>query len=211
MKFFAILLMICLVTGCGTTCPDISFDPQTLPTASVGTTYNQTLFISAGTAPIEWKIISGQLPPGLSLTNGKISGTPNSPGTYDFTIQVTDATTCVSQQAYSIKSSLDGNWKATSTTGLGISCYTVFADKVTVVDDGCLGNFLGVSSSQAAAISGKSVIWVMVVTFPDLSTAGLTLNLTLQADGSMQGTLSLNFGGTPSIQGITMVRVLELP
>ncbi|MGD0255966.1 MAG: putative Ig domain-containing protein [Acidimicrobiales bacterium] len=42
----------------------------------------------------------GSLPPGLSLSsNGAITGTPSSTGSYDFTVQVTDSTTPIPQSA----------------------------------------------------------------------------------------------------------------
>ncbi len=53
--------------------------------------YNQTLAASGGQPPYSWTNISGALPPGLALaTNGMISGTPTTDGTFNFTVKVTD-------------------------------------------------------------------------------------------------------------------------
>jgi sugar lactone lactonase YvrE len=62
-----------------------------LPIGTDGVAYNQTLAASGGQPPYSWTNISGALPPGLALaTNGVISGTPMTNGTFDFTVKVTD-------------------------------------------------------------------------------------------------------------------------
>ncbi len=64
-----------------------------LPSAMVAGAYSQTLQESGGTAPFVWSISANSLPGGLSLnpSTGEISGTPSTIGTYNFTVQVTDA------------------------------------------------------------------------------------------------------------------------
>jgi hypothetical protein len=65
-----------------------------LPTAYVGAPYADGLTASGGKPPYTWAVVSGTLPPGLSLSaSGVLSGTPaaGSLGTYPFTVQVTDA------------------------------------------------------------------------------------------------------------------------
>ncbi len=63
-----------------------------LPTATVGQTYSTQLLTSGGQTPINFSLISGLLPPGLSLSStGLISGTPTSSGNHSFTIQASDS------------------------------------------------------------------------------------------------------------------------
>jgi hypothetical protein len=64
-----------------------------LPDASVGVAYSETLAASAGAPPYTWAISSGSLPPGLALdpVTGEISGLPLGPGSSTFTVSVTDA------------------------------------------------------------------------------------------------------------------------
>ena len=52
----------------------------------------QQLQVSGGAAPYAWSLADGSLPPGLVLgaNDGTISGTPTAPGTYQFTVRVTD-------------------------------------------------------------------------------------------------------------------------
>src|SRR5207247_1515953 len=65
--------------------------------------YIAQLTASGGTSPYAWTIISGSLPPGLSLSaTGAIAGTPLLPGTYSFTVQVTDQLTAAATAALSI-------------------------------------------------------------------------------------------------------------
>jgi hypothetical protein len=64
-----------------------------LPDGSQVFAYSATLQATGGTPPYGWSIISGSLPPGLTLNSstGVISGTPTGAGTYNFTVQVTDS------------------------------------------------------------------------------------------------------------------------
>jgi hypothetical protein len=65
-----------------------------LPDATVGASYSQTLSASGGVLPYTWAITTGSLPAGLSLSSsGAITGTPSSPGSSTFTVEVTDSTT----------------------------------------------------------------------------------------------------------------------
>jgi len=61
-----------------------------LNSGTVGSSYIANLFADGGTRPYRWSIVAGQLPSGLSLSNGTISGTPTTAGTYTFTVRVTD-------------------------------------------------------------------------------------------------------------------------
>jgi hypothetical protein len=57
-----------------------------------GAPYSTNLTASGGTTPYTWSIISGSLPPGLTLNtnSGAITGTPTSTGIFSFTVQVSD-------------------------------------------------------------------------------------------------------------------------
>jgi len=58
-----------------------------LPTAAVNSPYSIQIGASTS-APLTWSVISGNLPPGLTLSaTGLLSGTPTSLGTFDFTVQ----------------------------------------------------------------------------------------------------------------------------
>jgi uncharacterized protein YhjY with autotransporter beta-barrel domain len=81
----------------------LAIDPPTLPAATVGTAYNRTLTASGGTAPYSFALLSGSLPPGLSLGGGGgITGTPTVAGAYTFTVQATDATPNTGTRTYTL-------------------------------------------------------------------------------------------------------------
>jgi hypothetical protein len=75
--------------------------PSQLAAAVSGQTYSQTLSASGGVLPYRWSVGAG-LPAGLVLTSstGVISGTPSSAGTFNFTVQVTDANQSSSTRAF---------------------------------------------------------------------------------------------------------------
>ena len=64
-----------------------------LPPSMAGKNYHFVLAGSGGVPPLSWSISSGALPLGLTLepSTGLISGTPSGSGTFDFTVQLTDA------------------------------------------------------------------------------------------------------------------------
>ncbi|ASK98531.1 autotransporter outer membrane beta-barrel domain-containing protein [Xanthomonas citri pv. vignicola] len=83
--------------------PTIAVAPSTVPTATRGTAYSQTLSASGGTAAYTYAITSGALPAGITLaSNGTLSGTATVEGTFNFTVQATDANSFTGTQAYSL-------------------------------------------------------------------------------------------------------------
>ena len=71
----------------------IKISPSTLGVITRGIAVNIQLIATKGTAPYTWNIVSGALPPGLSLTaDGKITGVPTTvqAGGYTFAISASD-------------------------------------------------------------------------------------------------------------------------
>lgn len=72
--------------------------------AFVNQAYTKQLSASgAGSSPLIWSIVSGSLPPGLSInqSTGQISGTPTQTGDWTFKVKVTDGTR-QDQQTYTL-------------------------------------------------------------------------------------------------------------
>ena len=117
--------------------PAPAITTTSLPSGTAGTAYSQTLAASGGTTPYTWSLQSGSLPPGLSLdtTSGAITGTPTTPGTYNFTAQVTDANNTTATHALSIQvnpaatgttctTTITGTHATQLTVTSGITCLT---------------------------------------------------------------------------------------
>jgi hypothetical protein len=72
--------------------PFVSISPATLPNGVNGAAYSQTVTGSGKKAPYTFKIATGNLPAGLSLSGGGLlSGTPTASGTYLFSIEAVDS------------------------------------------------------------------------------------------------------------------------
>ena len=69
--------------------PTLSITTTSLPPVTSGSTYLQQLVGSGGTRPYTWSF-SGNLPPGITLANGVLSGTATGAGDYDFIAQLKD-------------------------------------------------------------------------------------------------------------------------
>lgn len=75
----------------------ISVRPASLPRATVGAAYSEKIAAQASNGDPTFSVISGSLPPGLTLTPDSVyhsaadlAGTPTTAGTYTFTVGVTD-------------------------------------------------------------------------------------------------------------------------
>ncbi len=83
--------------------PVVNFTTVTLPSGTINQAYNQTLAVIGGTAPYTFRIDSGTLPTGLTLsTGGVISGTPTVGGNYSFVVRATDTQGETSTSSYLI-------------------------------------------------------------------------------------------------------------
>lgn len=101
--------------------PALRVSTENLPVASSGVSYTTALQATNGTAPYTWSIVSGTLPPGLSLvgSTGVISGVPTTDQQKTFTVRVTDSGSATSEQSLTIGSTLNapGALLATAMTG----------------------------------------------------------------------------------------------
>jgi hypothetical protein len=70
--------------------PALSLTPQTLSPGTVGTPYAVGFQPTGGygEGTYSYSVTTGTLPPGITMVNGILSGTPTSAGTFTFTVQV---------------------------------------------------------------------------------------------------------------------------
>ena len=67
------------------------FSPARRAASEVSVPFTAILSATGGLGAYTWSLSAGALPPGLSLLDGTIDGTPTVPGVYRFTTTVTDA------------------------------------------------------------------------------------------------------------------------
>jgi hypothetical protein len=72
--------------------PPLSLVTSSLPTAMAGFSYSVSLAANGGQPPYTWSFGQSSFPQGFSLSsNGALSGTPSTAGTYTFNVIVSDA------------------------------------------------------------------------------------------------------------------------
>jgi hypothetical protein len=73
--------------------PPLAVTSGALANGEADLAYSATLTAAGGAASRNWSVTAGQLPPGLTLSSdGRLSGTPTTAGTYTFTATVSDGT-----------------------------------------------------------------------------------------------------------------------
>ncbi|MGO9540968.1 MAG: choice-of-anchor tandem repeat GloVer-containing protein [Terriglobales bacterium] len=132
--------------------------------AQVGVAYSSALIAAGGIAPYTFSILSGSLPPGLTLntSTGAITGTPATAGTYNFTSEVVDSQGNTATSSCSI---------VVASTTLTLSCPAGTAQ-------------VGVAYSSALVGSGGVAPYTFSITSGSLP-SGLTLNT---STGAITGT-----------------------
>ena len=198
----------------------VTITTTSLPSGTVGTAYSATLSSSGGTSPYTWSLSSGNLPAGLTLNNGVISGTPTSAATSTFTIQATDSASNTAIETYSVTISTDGSSYSTlSISTSSLSNGTVGTSYVkTLAATGGSGSYIwtltdgslpdGVSLSSAGTISGtptSSATYSFTVMATDSNSLNTSKTLSLYiasaattTSSTTSSTSSSSSSGTPT-------------
>lgn len=75
-----------------------------LPQPPLNVNYSELLRVSGGTSPYTWALVSGILPPGLTLDpTGRLTGTATESGRFTFTLRVTDGTGSTAERAFTLE------------------------------------------------------------------------------------------------------------
>jgi len=81
----------------------VTITTTTLPNSTSGTPFSTPLANTGGVGPYTWTLLAGSLPPGLSMgTNGVISGTTTSLGSFPLSVRVTDSAGKVSVRSLTL-------------------------------------------------------------------------------------------------------------
>ena len=143
-------------------------DGSTAPlNALLGRAYSFTFIGSGGTPPFAWSIVAGSLPTGLVLApfTGIVSGTPTALGTYQYNLQLQDATGISVVKTF--------------TTSVVASLPTPLSIQTTTLPDGVVGT--PYSQSEAASGGITPYTW-------SCSAGALPDGLSLSSAGIITGT-----------------------
>lgn len=154
-----------------TSCPVITVNPASLPDATVGVAYNQTLSATGGTAAYTFAVTSGALPAGFTLTGDTISGTPTTAATANFTITATDSLGCTGSRALTITSACPA---------------------ITVSPTSLPNGIVGTAYNQTITAGGGTAAYTFAVTSGTLP-AGLSLASGGELTGTPTSTTSQTF------------------
>ncbi len=148
--------------------PTITVDPATLPSGTAAAAYSTTITASGGTAPYSFAVTAGALPAGLNMaSNGILSGTPTTSGTFNFTITATDASTG------------SGPYSGSRAYSLTIAPPAALAITPVTLPNGTVA----VAYSQAITASGGTAPYTYALT-----AGALPAGLSLTAGGVLTGT-----------------------
>jgi hypothetical protein len=75
----------------------LEFPGAPMPYIEVGQQTNYTFYVSGGNPPFKWSIQSGQLPEGLTLSDGKLSGITTKEGIYPVEVKIESGDHAASQ------------------------------------------------------------------------------------------------------------------
>lgn len=84
------LYSITIAPASVTTPNPLTLTDTALPAGITGAIYSAALAVTGGTGPYTWAVVDGQLPRGLTLIPGAITGTPSIAGIFRILVSVTD-------------------------------------------------------------------------------------------------------------------------
>ena len=165
----------------------------TLPNGSMGMTYSQIL-AATGDTPIAWTIDSGNLPDGLTLSNGGvISGIPKATGTFNFTIRAMNSTGSDTKTLrILISSTAPVNQTITAAAGSGGSISPVGA--VSVLEGG----------SQTFTITANDGYSISSVTVDGINHGNISLYTFTNVSGNHTIHVEFQYTGTGSDDDYTL-------
>jgi hypothetical protein len=211
-----------LNAGAGLTIPILSFDKSnpsiisypkllassppvitaaSLPSGTVGTSYDQALQAGQGTPPYTWSVASGTMPPGLSLdaSTGAITGTPTLPGSYTFTVQVLDGSTAqlspsgqsaTAQESIAVRSATASWSVAPAGTVRAFAIDAASSSDVWAVSGGSIEHWDGSAWTTADTVPGARFNAIHAISANDVWAAGYQT-----IGGTLLQTLTLHWNG----------------
>ena len=143
-----------------TVSPSCSLSPAQLPAGLERIAYSATVTLANAAGALT---LTGSLPPGLTFSNGVISGTPTTRGAYTFTVSGGDSTGCQASTSYSLAISAERRLAVGAGAG-GAAMVQAFnlASATPRLDVNALPGFGGGVSVAQGDVDGNGVVDVVV-------------------------------------------------
>ena len=187
----------------------LTLSPATLPAATVGTAYSQTITASGGSGTATFAIGTGALPAGLTLnsTTGVLSGTPTASGSFNFTVRATASGGGTASQPYALTVNAAATITITPATLPGATAGTAYSQAITA--SGGSGTFTFAISAGAlpAGLRLNATTGVLSGT----PTASGSFNFTVTATASGGGTASQPYTLTVNAAATITITPATLP
>ncbi|MFN8814978.1 MAG: putative Ig domain-containing protein [Acidobacteriota bacterium] len=166
----------------------LAIQTSSLPNASLGVLYSQSIQITGGAQPYTSSISAGSLPSGLSFASGVISGTPTAIGSSTFTISVVDALNTQVQRVLTLN---------VTPPAFGFSSTTLPAGQINVAYSATLGAVGGISPFTYSILAGTLPSGITftngVFTGTPTSSGSFPLTIQVRDSASPNATVSANF------------------
>jgi hypothetical protein len=215
------VILLVTMTGCGSfdtkfnffggNTQQITITTTTLPDATAGMPYSQSLTASGATAPYTWTLSSGTLPDGLSLnSSGIISGTPTAASiTSTFTVKVSDSSTTPNTvtQALTIQVAGAGSILITSFTLPDAMVTTPYSGQLTATGGSGSYSWNLSSGSLPAGLTLNSATGLISGTTRSAGTSLFTVTVSDPANSAVTATLNYTLRSNV----ITIVTTSPLP
>jgi len=171
-----------------------------LPDAALNQLYSQTLATTGGTAPLNWTVSSGALPPGLALnaSTGEIRGTPTSTGTFTFEVQATDAGNLATRKSFII---IVGNPVVITTGNLTGTVLAAFSQTLAAVGGTPPYTWSVASGTLPGGLQLNSATGVISGTpgAPGTNQVGFTATDSTGQTGTKTITIKINLPSAPTV------------
>jgi len=167
-----------------------------LPQAWEQLSYSQTLSATGGETPLTWSLTVGILPPGLSIVDDAITGTPTLKGIYSFGIRATDSAgpADTDTQAFAINVNEEDFVKPQVVAAIGSDIDRVLITfNEPMADNAALTNAShytfdnGLTTTGSVTIISPSIIEVGVTNIDQETTYTLTINTTPSGPTDLPG------------------------
>ena len=180
----------------------MSFTQSSLPAATLGEAYNQSIVVSGGTAPYGYSITSGSLPVGMALSSaGVLSGTPNTAGSYAFTLTVKDAKGFTASQSMVFSVAKGSSTTTLSTSGSAANPdqgFTLIANVASTLPRIAVAPTGTVSFYNNGALLGTATVTNGVASYTVAAPqAGQTYVITASYSGDANFTASTSVASSP--------------